>query len=592
MALQKKKNKEKSIVTQTAFRVSVVFLCALILLTVIFAIYIVRTMRVDILEEKEKQITTISETINSEIESLTSPVLTLGSYATTANLLQNRYEKYSQEWMRSIRNVDNYLQNVNMFYNDVIDILLIQPDSQVAYSLSDQMDVEYDYIQTPWFQDSLEQEGMLKYAYHSKADYYYAPGMRDTLSVIYPITREETMIGYVLYEYNLARIGEYFPQISDSQTGYLLINENGVPIFDCRPDREELDEFQAQMIAEKFRSEGNKFTYNNCVYLFSEVPACGWTVLSETDSRSIFMPIFQLVGVVIVILSGVVILLIAVSVYNAKKIKKPYDALIESIVSFDGSSAVAQYNYADAPKEIYTIATKFEEMGVKMNTLINDVYLAQLSRKEMELEAMINQINPHFLYNVFQLIQTEAVIADNYAIEDMIQKLSEMMRYTMERGREKVKIADEVVYITHYLEFYKERFENMFTYEIQCEDPEILECSTIKFILQPVVENCFKHGFKNTTSGGKVSVRICGTEKYVYFYIEDNGCGISPEKLLEIQEHLQEDITAKGIGIVNTNSRLRLVYGSSCGITFESRQGEYTKATIHIKREKEQIADV
>lgn len=281
-----------------------------------------------------------------------------------------------------------------------------------------------------------------------------------------------------------------------------------------------------------------------------------------------------------------VLLLILISGYSAKRIKEPYDALIQRIVSFDGNNAAKPYDYRHAPKELYTIGTKFEEMSNKINALIKDVYLAQLSRKEMELDAMTNQINPHFLYNVFQLIQTEAVMSDNLVIEGMIQKLSGMMRYTMERKREKVKIAEEIAYAQNYLMFYKERFEQMFTYEIQC-DPDILECSTIKFILQPVLENCFKHGLKDVRSGGRISVVIKGVGDEIVFYVWDNGCGMTPEKLQETKKSLSGSITENGIGIVNTNARLRLVYGPSYGIDFESEEGVYTKVTIRIRRERE-----
>ena len=93
-------------------------------------------------------------------------------------------------------------------------------------------------------------------------------------------------------------------------------------------------------------------------------------------------------------------------------------------------------------------------------------------------QALTNQINPHFLYNVFQLIQAKAVLSDNLEIEEMIQALSRMMRYTMERKRESVSLKEELEYTDDYLMFYKKRFTQMFTYEISC-DPELYDLSLI-----------------------------------------------------------------------------------------------------------------
>ena len=218
-----------------------------------------------------------------------------------------------------------------------------------------------------------------------------------------------------------------------------------------------------------------------------------------------------------------------------------------------------------------------------MNDLINDVYVAKLKQKEAELEALTNQINPHFLYNVFQLIQAKAVLADNLEIEEMIQALSRMMRYTMERKRERVPLGEELAYTDDYLMFYKKRFSSMFTYEIIC-DPELSDCLTCKFILQPVVENCFKHALKNRT-GGMIAIRAEKSGSDIVISVRDNGCGMSGETLAMLRSRMNGQADAGGIGIVNTNSRLRITYGEAYGITIDSREAEYTEVMLRIPYE-------
>lgn len=578
------RNREKSIITQTAFRVSAVFLAALVLLTILFAVFIGTYTKEKIISGEREQINTIADSISGSIESLTNPMVSLGADNSSVRLMSRDEGMYSKEWMQDIRNVDLFLTNVNMFNDYIIDIILVRPDSEVVYSMKDRLKSGYDYVNQEWFQDAMGNEGIIKYAFHHEADHFYSEKLPYTLSAVYPVYRGDELAGYVLFECDLSRIADFFKE-KNEESGYILLDDNGRFIFDYQREREERGSFE-RAVYDRTGREEREFQLGGNLYLACPVPPCGWTVLSEYPYSIISKPVILLLLTVAFTLIITVSLLILISFHNARKIKKPFDALINRIASFDGSNAADMEDFESAPKELYVIGTKFEEMAGKINTLISDVYLAELSRKEMELEAMTNQINPHFLYNVFQLIQTEAVLADNRNIEEMIQALSKMMRYTMERKRDRVKIREELEYIQSYLMFYKERFSSLFTYEIQCED-RLLEYKTIKFILQPVVENCFKHGFKNTRSGGKISIQVKSRGEDIVFTVWDNGHGITKKRLTELREQLAGDITENGIGIVNTNSRLRLVYGVPYGIQAESKEEEYTRITISIKGEKD-----
>ena len=414
----------------------------------------------------------------------------------------------------------------------------------------------------------------------------------DVLSVIYCVSENNKVLGYILYEYSMNEIKTYFDTGNSEDGEFLLTDQDGNIIYDLKESvsSEEKQYLQGVLRSSDERKRSGEIEYNEKIFTYQILKNSGWGVLAENSKYIIHRPARKWMIIMIFISMGVLLGLVWITTYSVNKIKRPYDLLLNRIVSFDGKLIKTDKGvYEDAPGEIYTIAMKFEEMAEKIDKLIQEVYVAQLSQKEMELEAMVNQINPHFLYNVFQLIQTEAVMSDNEAIEEMIQKLSEMLRYTMERKRDKVTIREEVAYIENYLDFYKERFENRFKYKIEYEK-DVLEYPTIKFILQPVVENCFKHGFKNITSGGIIEISIWKEEEFICFSVYDNGAGITPEKLNKLQTELKND-SAAGIGIMNTNNRLKIVYGALCGITFDSEEGKYTNVIIRIRAEGE-IQDV
>ena len=588
----RKRRNNQSIVVQTAFRVSAVFVTAIILMTVCFVLYITNTMTDNILKEKRSQTRTIAESIEGKLESITNPMISLGSYNSVIRLLKGYYPKYSAEWMQDIRNIDNYLNNINLFYDYVRDIVIISPDNENIYSMNDLVKADYNFTDQKWFQNALDQDYVIKYQYHSSPDFFYMKNPGDVLSVVYCVSENNEVLGYILYEYSMNEIKTYFDTGNSKDGEFLLTDQYGNIIYDLKESvsSEEKQYLQDLLRTSDERKRSGEIEYNGKIFTYQILKNSGWGVLAENSKYIIHRPARKWMIIMIFISMGVLLGLVWITTYSVNKIKHPYDLLLKRIVSFDGKLIKTDKDvYKDAPGEIYTIAMKFEEMAEKIDKLIQEVYVAQLSQKEMELEAMVNQINPHFLYNVFQLIQTEAVMSDNEAIEEMIQKLSEMLRYTMERKRDKVTIREEVAYIENYLDFYKERFENRFKYKIEYEK-DVLEYPTIKFILQPVVENCFKHGFKNITSGGIIEISIWKEEEFICFSVYDNGAGITPEKLNKLQTELKSD-SAAGIGIMNTNNRLKIVYGALCGITFDSEEGKYTNVIIRIRAEGE-IQDV
>lgn len=575
--------RQKSIVTQTVLRVSGVFIMALVLLTVSFTLYIGAYMKDNILESQRRQVETVTQSMESDLERLAEPMILLAEYEHTSRLLTGYYESYSTEWMNSIRGMDAYLQNVNMFTDYVIDINLLDAQAKGVYSLRDVLSLDYSYKEQTWFQQALEQESLVKYAPPHGTDHLYQKNIRTTFSMIYPVRRSGELIGYIIMECDLYRIAD-FPGSGEADSGYLLLDDSGK-----RMDGHGGGTTQCESTVDygSIMAGETKIVQDaHTLYVSHRLRANGWIVVLETNKDIMLRPVrqlFEMIGLIVMITA---VVLLIVNLHHMKIMEKPFNALIERIKSYDGSGAEMVPDYDNTPRELAVIRDQFEHMADKMNSLIQDVYVARLKQKESELEALTNQINPHFLYNVFQTIQTKAVLVDNREIEEMIQALSMMMRYTMERKRDQVRIWDEIEYIKNYLMFYKVRYPRLFDYTVECPE-DILECKMIKFILQPVVENCFKHAFKDRTSGGVIEISAVRADQDLVFTITDNGCGMEQEQFMEMKKKLKQPSAEGGIGILNTNTRLRLVYGSDYGLDIESKKGVYTKITVRIREEGE-----
>lgn len=577
--------RQRSIVTQTVLRVSGVFIAVLVLATALFTFYIGVYMRDNILESRRREVDTVALAMESMFNRLAEPMILLAEYEHTSRLLTGYYEEYSTEWLNSVRGMDAYLQSVNIFTDCIIDINLLDVQTKGVYSLKDILSMDYAYGQQQWFLGALEKEGVVKYAPPHGSDHLYPKNMGTTFSMIYPVNRAGQLIGYVIMECDLYRIAD-FPGSGESDAGYLLLDDVGELICSDSDDTVLSDgsaDFDGIMQGQT-RIAGDE----QKLYVSHRIRQNRWMVVLETDKEVMLHPVRRLFFMIGLLALLAVFVLSAVNIYHIKIMEKPFNALIQRIKSYDGSAAECVPEYDHEPRELAVIRDQFEAMADKMNGLIQDIYVARLRQKESELEALTNQLNPHFLYNVFQTIQTKAVLVDNQEIEELIQALSMMMRYTMERKRDRVKIQDEIAYTKNYLMFYKVRFPKLFDYTVECPD-ELLAYRTLKFVLQPVVENCFKHAFKDRTAGGfvRISVKEAGCD--IVFEITDNGAGMGQERLSEMQKKISWPSAEGGIGILNTNARLRLVYGSEYGLKIESVEREYTKVTVRIRKEGGQV---
>ncbi len=168
-----------------------------------------------------------------------------------------------------------------------------------------------------------------------------------------------------------------------------------------------------------------------------------------------------------------------------------------------------------------------------------------------ELAALKAQLNPHFLYNVFNTINA-SVPAQNEKTRQMIAKLSDLFRYQLQAsGQELVTLREELNFVKKYLDLEKERFEDRLKINIDV-DKGLLDEKIPPMLLQPLVENSVKHGLSSLIEGGSISIRVFKEEERLKFEISDTGVGIQDKK----------SVFNKGIGLTNTRARLQKMYQS------------------------------
>lgn len=213
-------------------------------------------------------------------------------------------------------------------------------------------------------------------------------------------------------------------------------------------------------------------------------------------------------------------------------------------------------------------------------------------QKEVQFKMLASQINPHFLYNTLETIRMKALVDKEPEIADLAKMLAKIMRRNIQISDRLVTLESEIQLIEYYLKIQYYRFSDRIHSEICIDDNVDQSVLVVPLIIQPLVENAFIHGLESKESQGELSIHI-KQEDALIIMVKDNGCGISKDRLVEIQNLLNdmESLDQAHIGISNVNQRIRLRYGEEYGLKVDSIEGKGTLATVRmpiVKEEKEQ----
>lgn len=232
-------------------------------------------------------------------------------------------------------------------------------------------------------------------------------------------------------------------------------------------------------------------------------------------------------------------------------------------------------------KEIASLSESFNLMMRRIKELMDKVVEEQETQRKSELKALQYQINPHFLYNTLDSIVWLVDNNKNKEASEMVVALAKLFRISISRGRNIITVKDELEHARSYLLIQSIRYADAFKYEFDI-DPEVVEYTTLKLILQPMIENAIYHGLKNRIDEGyiKISAKLVNTK--VVFEISDNGYGMRKEKIEELYENFKNPDLNDGVGLKNIYLRLKIYYGDEADLLIESELDEGTTIKIII----------
>jgi two-component system sensor histidine kinase YesM len=318
--------------------------------------------------------------------------------------------------------------------------------------------------------------------------------------------------------------------------------------------------FEVNQADRQYRIMSQGFTQWEVFYLVLLVTAIGFSVIAAwAISRSIYTPI-----------------------------KRLHD--VTSTITKNDLQALVNRDNVD---EITELGMSFNIMIGKIRELLDAKIREQENLKRAELRALQAQINPHFLYNTLDTIIWMAEAQKTDQVVEIVSALSSFFRISLSKGRDWITIGEELERIKSYLTIQRMRYRDIMDFTLEA-DEDVLDNTILKLILQPLVENALYHGIKNKRGGGTITVRASRkNEREVLLEVEDNGIGLTPERLERLLAELDDDAgdmkLESGFAIGNVNKRIRLYYGRQYGLSLQSEFNTGTRATLVIPALRDEV---
>lgn len=475
----------------------------------------------------------------------------------------------------------DYLISISLF-SDYGEVIASYPLQQLKNNI--------DPRESEWFQSAISKRENLHFSTPHVQNLFYDPNYKYTwvvsLSRAVEITESGRINGGVLLvDMNFSGIEQICKNVDMGKNGYVyLIDRDGEIIYHPRQQLIYSDLIKENNYEAAKYEDGNhveKFEGDKRLVTVKTVGYTGWKIVAISPMTDITADYYEIRVFAIFMMFFAIFTLISINMFVSSRIANPIKELEKSVNEFE--NGVVNLNISESGSyEIQHLGKAIKSMVKQMNMLMENIMNEQEAKRKSELNALQAQINPHFLYNTLDSI-IWMIENENYdgAIV-MVTALARFFRISLSKGKNVITVKDELEHARYYLTIQNIRYKNKFTYDIKAEE-EVLNLTSIKLIIQPLIENAIYHGMEYMSGDGDILVQAYLKNDELYIDIIDNGLGMPQEvadKLLTNENGVQKK--GSGIGLRNVHERIKLYFGDSYGLEIYSEPNEGTTIRIHM----------
>lgn len=391
--------------------------------------------------------------------------------------------------------------------------------------------------------------------------------------------------GVLLVDMDFSSISRMMKQINEVSNGqyYYLCDNNGQIIYHprqiqisdgiCKENSLVAASYKDGVYDEEFEGVQRKVIVNTVSYT-------GWKLVGVIP-YSLFshemINIRYFIGMVILLMA---MMLIIINRVVTQRISRPILKLNHSVMEYEAGKKPEIY--IGGSSEIRHLGYSIQSSYEKSEELMQEIVWEQNERRKSELDALQSQINPHFLYNALDSITWMIEGERNDEAAFMISQLAKLFRISLSQGHTIISVRDELQHAKSYMNIQRIRYKDAFSVTFDV-DPELEEYCAVKLTLQPILENSINYGVDPMDDCGEIFIRVKKEEDLLVLSVEDNGIGMSEEEVsLLLTDSNRKRKHGSGVGLVNINNRLQILFGKEHGLFIESEPDEGTRVSIRI----------
>ncbi|MFR9271399.1 MAG: sensor histidine kinase [Clostridia bacterium] len=394
-----------------------------------------------------------------------------------------------------------------------------------------------------------------------------------------------SQLGVLLVDMDYSSISRMMKQINTLNTEqyYYLCDSSGQIIYHPRQiqisdgiyneNSKAAAGYKDGVYDERFEGESRKVVVNTISYT-------GWKLVGVIPNATFTHGTVSIRYFIAILVLLMAMMLVVINRVVSVRISSPILKLDDSVKGYEAGETPEIY--IGGSLEIRHLGHSIQRSYEQIDTLMKKIVLEQNERRKSELDALQSQINPHFLYNTLESIVWMVEGERNNEAVFMLSQLAKLFRISLSKGSTVITVKDELQHAQSYMNIQKIRYKNTFSISFHV-DPAIYGYCTVKLILQPILENAINYGVSGMDDCGEITVsgRLEGGN--LILAVTDNGIGMTSEEAeLVLTDSERVHKHGSGVGLVNVNNRIQILFGKEYGLAIESEPDEGTTVSIRL----------
>ena len=554
-------------------KIQFLFLCTMIVCILfcsgIFYLILENQMQQSIADKEISNRTAISNNLDSTMKSINS-ISRLTMLRSTVRTFLLAESNSTPRTRNAIQEIHDILNTFNLSCN----VVILRMDGQYLNTGPGITYVNTGKIfETEWLDEVMAQKG--NYVIKAGTRDAFRSNIGEMVSFVRVINDINTQKPIGILAINLP--SRFFEQAYEGLSGetshFALYDTSGRLI--CKDNESTFSSLNPENLLQNTREETDKLFYKS-IFTCDTLGDSHFILASRLEVRILDgLPAKLLVALII----GAFILLAfmwLINTYIAKNVIYPIQRLVDSMAEVqNGWLHRVSMNVSD--DEIGLLKNSYNAMLIEINQLIEELLQKEKTLRMAELDALQEQMKPHFLYNTLDMIRYMALENRTDEVYNMLETLGNFYRRFLSKGSTDLSLGEEIEIVKSYLTLQRTRFEDIFTDEYEIEEG-LSSIRVPRLILQPLVENSIYHGIRPKGEHGVIRVTVKRQEDFLFLSIYDNGIGMSAHQ----RELLFSGKDSRSFGFQGTIERIRYYYKTEDVFEIHSVEGEYCEIILKL----------